>query len=307
MKEVYIFGHKSPDTDTICSSLVKEKLDKEQGLENHKAYRLGDLNKETEYVMNYLKIDAPKLIEKVEDGQEVILVDHNEALQSAENIENAKIIEVVDHHKINMKTNEPLTYTARPYGCTSTILYQEFVSKDLPIDKETAILMLSAIISDTLLLKSPTCTSYDIDAFNSLEEIAGIDAKEYGLNMLKAGTDISSNTAEEIINMDAKTFEENGKKFVVAQINTADIDDVFKRKDEFTKAINSEIKSKGLNFFMFVVTDIVNTNSKAIVLGEDKDVAEKAFGKKLDSDNSMFLEGVVSRKKQIAPPLLKNL
>lgn len=308
MSEILIMGHKNPDTDSICSSIVKEIFDKKNGKDNLKAVRLGNVNKETEYVLNYLKIDAPELVERIEDGQEVILVDHNEFGQSVANIENAKIKEVVDHHRVaNFQTLEPLFYTAKPYGCTSTILFGEFKSEGYEIDNKTAILMLSAIISDTLLLKSPTCTEKDKEAYSELEKIAGIDAEKYGLEMLKAGTDLSTYSAKEVINLDAKEFEEKGKKFVVSQVNTADIADVFQRKEEISFAMEKEIVEKGLNFFMFVITDIINTNSKIIVLGQDKEIAEKAFGNKLDSDDAMILEGVVSRKKQIAPPLLANI
>lgn len=125
--------------------------------------------------------------------------------------------------------------------------------------------------------------------------------------MLKAGTDISTYSALEVINLDAKEFDEKGKKIVVSQVNTADINDVFSRKDEISFAMEKEISDRKLDLFIFVITDIINTNSKIIVLGNLKDVVEKAFGKKLDSDDSMVLEGVVSRKKQIAPPLLANL
>ena len=308
MSEILIMGHKNPDTDSICSSIVKEIFDKKSGKDNVKAVRLGNANKETEYVLNYLKIDAPELVEKIEDGQEVILVDHNEFGQSVANIENAKIKEVVDHHRIaNFQTLEPLFYTAIPYGCTSTILFGEFKSKGYEIENKTAILMISAIISDTLLLKSPTCTEKDKQAYLELEKIAGIDAEKYGLEMLKAGTDLSTYSAKEVINLDAKEFDEKGKKFVVSQVNTADIADVFLRKEEISFAMEKEIVEKGLNFFIFVITDIINTNSKIIVLGQDKEIAEKAFEKKLDSDDAMILEGVVSRKKQIAPPLLANI
>lgn len=243
----------------------------------------------------------------LKNGQEVILVDHNEALQSADNIENAKVIEVIDHHKINMKTDEPLYYLAKPYGCTATILFEEFKSKGINIDKETAILMISAIISDTLLLKSPTCTPRDVEVFQELENIAEINGNEYGLELLKAGTDISDYSAEQVIDLDAKLFEENDKKLVIAQVNTADIDDVLSRKDEFAVAIEKTIEEKDLVFFMFVVTDIVNTNSKAFVLGAEKELVAKAFDTELDSENCVFLEGVVSRKKQIAPAILKVL
>ena len=308
MEKVLIFGHKNPDTDTIVCSVILENLLKKLGHDEVEAVRLGSLNKETEFVFNYLGIEPQRMITEVEDGQKVVLVDHNEAAQSVDNRENAEVIGVVDHHRINdFSTMSPLYYIAKPYGCCATIIYELYKQYNVEIDKTIATLMISAIISDTLLLKSPTVTEFDVDAYNELEKIAEVNAKEYGLEMLKAGTDISTFSAEEVINLDAKEFNENGKKFVVAQVNTADIDDVFSRKDELTFAMEKEINEKDLGFFMFVITDIINTNSKVIVLGRDKEVAEKAFGKSLDADDSMLLEGVVSRKKQIAPPLLENL
>ena len=234
------------------------------------------------------------------------MVDHNEATQSVDNIENAKIVEVVDHHRINIATDEPLVYNAKPYGCTATILYEEYKTKGFDIDKETAILMLSAITSDTLLFKSPTCTPRDVEVFHELEKIAGVDGSEYGLKLLKAGTDISDYSADEIVNLDAKLFEQNGKKIVVCQVNTADIDDVLKRKDELVEAIEKVVEEKELNYFMFVITDILNTNSKAFAVGPDADKLAKIFDTEFDSDGCIFLEGVVSRKKQIAPVILKN-
>ena len=178
--KVLIFGHKNPDTDTICSAIVKQILNEKSGEKECKAVRLGNLNKETQYVMNYVGIEAPELIEKVEEGQEVILVDHNEFNQSADGIEKAKVLEVIDHHRIcNFETAEPLYYTAKPYGCTSTILYGEFVAKGIQIDKKEATLMASAIISDTLLLKSPTTTEHDRRALEELAKIAEIDLEKY--------------------------------------------------------------------------------------------------------------------------------
>ena len=305
MEEVLIFGHQNPDTDAICSSLVTEIFYKKQGKFSAKAVRLGMLNKETKYALKYIGVKEPELIEKVEDGQEVILVDHNEFQQSAPNIENAKIIGVYDHHRIgNIQTAEPLYYTARPYGCTATVLFREFKSYNIEIEKKEALLMLSAIISDTLLIKSPTCTKRDVEAFYELEKIAEIDAKEYGLAMLKAGTDLSSYTAEELINLDAKEINDKGKHFVLAQVNTVEIDDVFKNREEIKKAMEKEIEEKKLNLIAFVITDIINSNSKMIVLGKDKKLTEKAFGKSLDDEDAMMLEGVVSRKKQILPQIL---
>ena len=306
-KEILIFGHKNPDTDSICSSLVKERLNKKLGEENCRAVRLGKINKETKYVLDYLKLEVPELIESVDEGQEVILVDHNEFNQSVERIENAKVLEVVDHHRIaNFETGEPLYYTAKPYGCTSTILFGEYKINNVEISKEEAILMASAIMSDTLLLKSPTTTEYDKKALEELEKIAGIDIKEYGLEMLKAGTDLNDFTAKELISLDAKSLDKNGTKFVIAQVNTVSIEDVLTRQEELENAIKEEIEDKGLELFVLAITDILNSNSEIIALGNKVEAVEKAFDKKLEN-NRTFLEGVVSRKKQILPNIDKHI
>ncbi len=305
-KEVLVFGHKNPDTDSICSSIVKQKLSKKCG-QDTKTVKLGNINKETKYVLDYLKVEEPKTIEKVEEGQEVILVDHNEFNQSAEGIEKAKIIEVIDHHRIShFETSEPLFYTAKPYGCTSTILYNEYKSNNIEISKEEAILMASAIISDTLLLKSPTTTKKDEEALEELEKISGIDIKEYGLEMLKAGTDLDDLSAEELINLDAKSLDKNGTKFVIAQVNTVSIEDVLKREDAIKEAINKEIDNKTLGLFVLAITDILNSNSEIIALGNKSNIIKEAFGKELENDK-VFLEGVVSRKKQLLPNIDKKI
>lgn len=305
-EKVLIFGHKNPDTDSICASLVSERLDKKNGWDT-KAVRLGNINKETQYVLDYLGIEAPELIEKVEEGQQVLLVDHNEFNQSVEGIEKAKILGVTDHHRIaNFETSEPLYYTAKPYGCTCTILFEEYKRLGHEIDKEEAILMASAIISDTLLLKSPTTTEHDKKALEELAKIANINVEEYGLEMLKAGTDLDDFSEEELINLDAKSLDKDGTKFVIAQVNTVSIEDVLKRQEKLEETINKEIEQKGLSLFVFAITDILNSNSEIIALGSRTDAVEKAFDKKLE-DNRAFLEGVVSRKKQLLPQIDKNI
>lgn len=307
MKEILIFGHKNPDTDSICASMVKERLNKKNGHDNSQAVRLGNVNKETQYVLDYLKLEAPELIESVEEGQKVIMVDHNEFGQSVNGIEKAKIIGVVDHHRIsNIETSEPLYYTARPYGCTCTILFKDYKEKGLEINKEEAILMASAIMSDTLLLKSPTTTKHDVKALEELEKIAGIDIKAYGLEMLKAGTNLDDFTAEELVNLDAKSLDKNGTKFVIAQVNTVSIPDVLKRQEELEKAIKNEIAKNGLNIFVLAITDILNSNSEIIALGDKVEIVKKAFDTELEN-NRAFLEGVVSRKKQLLPNIDKNI
>ena len=305
MEKMLIFGHKSPDTDTICSAIVMENLQKKLGKEVE-AVRLGNLNKETEYVLNYLGITPPKMIEKIEDGQKVILVDHNEFSQSVENIENAKVKMVVDHHRIcDFQTSEPLYYRAEPVGCTCTILYKLYKENNVEIDKKIASLMISAIISDTLLLKSPTKTVEDENAVKELEKISGLNAQVYGLDMLKAGTDLSGFTADELISLDCKVCALKDKNAKVAQVNTADINDMMNRKEEIEQAINADIEKNNLDLFVFAITDIINSNSQAIVLGKNTDIFERGFNKKLE-ENTAFLPGVVSRKKQILPVLQEN-
>ena len=304
MGKTLIFGHKNPDTDSITSSLVMANLETKLG-NDVEVCRLGKINKETEFVLNYLGIEAPRLIEDVEDGQEVILVDHASFDESVPNLENAKIVKVIDHHKIGLNTSYPLYYRAEPVGCTETVMYKLYKENNVEISKEIATLMLSAIISDTLLLKSPTTTDDDKAAIEKLSKIAEIDAEEYGLEMLKAGTDLSSFTIEEILALDAKQIDFKDVKSIVNQVNTADISDVMAMKDDLEEGINKIIEDEDLDLFMLLITDIVNSNSQVIALGKDASLVEKAYGVTLE-DNTVLLEGVVSRKKQVVPIMTEN-
>ena len=280
MDKILVFGHKSPDTDSICSALVKTILDKKKNGVEHIPARLGNINKETQYVLDYLGLEAPIFIENIEEGQKVILVDHNEFCQSASGIEKAKIIGVIDHHNM-------------------------FKDSNIEIEKTEAVLMASAIISDTLLLKSPTTTKKDVEALKDLAIIANIDINIYGLDMLKAGTDLSNFTAEELLEIDAKCIDMKGNKVKIAQVNTVDIEDVLKSQADIEAAINKKIEEENLDLFMFAITDIVNSNSEALVLGKRSDIVEKAYNVKLEN-NRAFLPGVVSRKKQILPIMQEN-
>ncbi len=304
MNNILVFGHKSPDTDTITSSVVMANLEKMLG-NDAIACRLGNLNKETKFVFDYLGMEEPKLIEKVEKGQNVILVDHNESKQSADGINEANILKVVDHHSIDFKTGYPLFYHAEPVGCTATILYKLYNQNNIEIEKNMAILMLSAIISDTLLFKSPTCTNQDKEVAQKLNEIAKLDIEKYGMEMLKAGTDLSDFSEEELIGLDAKEFEIANKNVVVAQINVVDINDVMLKKDKLEVAIKKVISEKNLGLFFFAITDIINSNSQVIAIGEMTSIVEKAYNVKLNN-NTALLEGVVSRKKQIIPVLTQS-
>ena len=302
---ILVFGHKNPDTDTICSAIAYAELKNKLG-KDVKAVRLGEINEETKYALNYFKVEKPELVENVA-GREIILVDHNERTQTADGFEEAKVLELIDHHRIsNFNVDEPLYARVEPVGCTATIILKLFKENGLTPSKETAGLMLSAIISDTLLFKSPTCTQCDAKAGKELAEIAGVDLKEYGLEMLKAGTALGDKSEAELLNMDMKIFEIDGAKIGVAQVNTVNEAEVLERKEKLLAEIDNIIAKEGLKFFMLAITNILTNDSAALISGDGNDVIEKAFGEKVDS-NLATLKGVVSRKKQIIPPLTKAI
>ena len=294
-----VFGHKNPDTDSICSAIVYADLKAKLG-DKVEARRLREVNKET---LEHFGVEAPALLDKLADDAEVILVDHNEFQQSADNIENAKILEVVDHHRVsNFETKEPLYFRAEPVGCTATIINKMYKENNLELTKEMAGLLLSAIISDSLLFKSPTCTDEDVAAAKELAEIAGVDAEAYGLDMLKAGADLSDKSVVELLTMDAKEFTMGGSKVEIAQVNTVDIDSIYENQEEIETEMNHIIEEKDLDLFLFVVTDILNNNSEVLALGKGKEKVASGFAVKL-VNNRALLEGVVSRKKQIVTTL----
>ena len=303
MEKIFIFGHKNPDTDTICSALAYADLKSKLGVEVE-AIRLGSVNGETQYALDQFQVAAPRLVEQVsEEVNNVILVDHNERQQSANDIDKVRVLEVIDHHRIaNFETSDPLYYRCEPVGCTATILNKMYKENGIAIEKEIAGLMLSAIISDSLLFKSPTCTDQDVAAAKELAEIAGVDAESYGLAMLKAGADLSDKTISQLISLDAKEFQMGNYKVEVAQVNAVDTNDVLARQAELEDALTKVISEKNLDLFLFVVTDILTNDSVGVALGNETGVVEEAFNVTL-SNNSALLKGVVSRKKQIVPPL----
>ncbi len=237
--------------------------------------------------------------------KKVIMVDHNEFSQSVEGIQDAHILEVVDHHKFaNFQTNEATKIRTEPVGCTSTIIYGLYKEAKIEPDEKTALLMLSAILSDTLLFKSPTCTSRDVEVAKELAKLAKVDnISEYGMEMLVAGTSMAKSSMKEIINQDKKVFPIGDMEIAVAQINTVQIGELVARKEEIAKEIEHEIGKYGYSLFLFVVTDIINSNSLVFTYGKEIEIVENAFKKEV-VNNEILLENVVSRKKQIIPFLM---
>ncbi|HEY4600342.1 MAG TPA: manganese-dependent inorganic pyrophosphatase [Cerasibacillus sp.] len=303
MEKVLVIGHRNPDTDSICSALAYAHLKKEIGI-NAEAVCLGEVNKETAYALDYFKVEAPRFIEEVDkDVKEVILVDHNEFQQSVENIRDVRIAEVIDHHRVaNFETKDPLYFRVEPVGCTATILNKMYKEHDVEIPKHIAGLMVSAIVSDSLLFKSPTCTDEDIAAAKELAEIAEVDLDVYGLDMLKAGTDLKDKSMDELLANDAKTFDMNGHQVEINQINAVDVAEVYEKQTEFENAITAHVDKNELSLYVLIVTDILNSDSDVLAVGPESKKVEKAFGVEL-KNNRALLKGVVSRKKQIVPNL----
>ncbi|MFB6498812.1 manganese-dependent inorganic pyrophosphatase [Bacillus haynesii] len=307
MSKVLIFGHKNPDTDTICSAIAYAELKKELGIDAEPV-RLGEINGETEYALEKFNAEVPRLVNTVaNETDSVILVDHNERQQSVDDLAQVRVLEVIDHHRIaNFETSDPLYYRAEPVGCTATILNKLYKENGVEIKKDIAGLMLSAIISDSLLFKSPTCTDEDVKAAKELAAIAGVDADSYGLDMLKAGADLSAKTIPQLLSLDAKEFTMGSHIVEIAQVNTVDTNDVLSRKEEVDEELAKVVSEKGLDLFVFVVTDILTNDSVVVASGQAAQAVEKAFNVTL-ADNTATLKGVVSRKKQIVPPLTEAL
>ena len=305
MSKFLVFGHQNPDTDAIASSYGWAHLEREVFGRDAEAVALGTPNEETAFALEYFGVTAPRVVEsaKAEGVNQVILTDHNEFQQSIADIKEVEVAAVIDHHRVaNFETANPLYMRLEPVGSASSIVYRAFKENGVTPPKEVAGLLLSGLISDTLLLKSPTTHATDPQVAAELAEIAGVNLEEYGLALLKAGTNLASKSAEELIDIDAKTFTLNGSNVRVAQVNTVDIAEVLERQEEIEVAMTAAIVSEGYSDFVLMITDIVNSNSEILALGSNIDKVEAAFNFKLEN-NHAFLPGAVSRKKQVVPQL----
>ena len=308
MSKILVFGHQNPDTDAIGSSYAFAELSRLRGLNTAEVVALGDVNEETAFALDYFGVPAPRVVTsaKAEGADQVILTDHNEFQQSISDIRDVTILGVVDHHRVaNFETQAPLFMILEPVGSASSIVYRQFKADGREIPKATAGLLLSGLISDTLLLKSPTTHETDIKVAEDLAEIAGVDLETYGLALLKAGTNLATKPADVLIDIDAKTFELNGHSVRVAQVNTVDIPEVLARQSEIEAAIKAAMQANDYSDFVFMITDIVNSNSEILALGQNSDKVEAAFNFEL-KDNHAFLAGAVSRKKQVVPQLTES-
>ena len=300
---VYVVGHKSPDTDSVASAISYANLKNQLGLPDiYIPAAAGTINSETKFVLEHFSVPVPETITDGK-GKKIILVDHNEVAQAVDNIKEAELMEVVDHHKIgDIQTASPIFFHNEPVGSTATIISAMYDQYKVPITREMAGVMISAILSDTVLFKSPTCTDKDKEQVAKLAKIIGEDYQQYGIAMLTAKSDISTKTARDIVKGDYKHFDFAGTKAGVGQIEVMDLSVLAPRKKEILEDMEKVRKEEGLSFVLIMLTDVMKEASDLLFVGKPVDKFEKAFDGKMEN-NSIYKKGVLSRKKQVIPPL----
>jgi len=239
--------------------------------------------------------------------KKLILVDHNEKPQSVLGIEDAEVLEIIDHHRVaSIETGLPIFFRNEPVGSTSTIIANIFFENGIRPSKKSAGLMLAAIISDTLLFKSPTSTTIDKITLERLAEIANIDVQDFANNMFKAGTSLKGKTVDEIFHQDLKVYNVLGYRIGVSQIGTMDIEGFSPMKEDMLKLMELEVKHSSFNLLMLMLTDIINDGSAILTVGPDKDLISKTFNVDVNS-SSIYLPGILSRKKQVIPQITNTI
>lgn len=240
--------------------------------------------------------------------KQIILLDHNEKSQAVKNVSDAEILEIIDHHRIgSLETISPVYFRNQPFGSTATIVYQIYLEKGIQIEEKIAGLLCAAILSDTLMFRSPTCTDIDVMAAKDLAKMASVDIESLAQDMFKAGSDFSSKTEEEILNQDFKIFYSGNLAFGVGQISAVDQDELNKVKERVEKKLQAMCGEKNVKIIYIMLTNILEQSTTLIYYGEDaKSIAESAFDRKAQ-DDCIVLPGVVSRKKQMIPPIMKAI
>ncbi len=294
---IYVIGHKNPDTDSICSAIAYSFFLNEKGMETKPA-RAGEINAETKFVLKKFGFEQPELLENA-DGKELILVDHNEKEQMVDG--EPKIVGIFDHHKVNFRCAEPIYFHSKPVGATATIVANRFSKYNIELPKEISGLLLSAILSDTVIFKSPTTTEKDKQTASKLNEKLGLDIEEFGKEVKMAGMELDKPT-EALILKDFKEYDFGNEKIGIGQIEIIGVDEFTeKRREEILEAMEKVKNEKQLACLLFAVTDILKEGSELFVLGE-KEKIENIFNVKF-KQNSVWMDGLMSRKKQITPLL----
>lgn len=305
----YCIGHQKPDVDATVSALAMAEYLRQKGYPEATAVVADPINPETEFVFKKFNQTPPPVISATDITPEdtLTLLDHNEEDQRLPGINPDQIIGIVDHHKANLNLNHPITITIKPIGSTSTIVYSKFISHQLTISANLAKLLLCAVLSDTVGLKSPTTTDKDRACVEDLQKKSGItDIAGLTLEIFKAKSNISTLTPEQIVKNDYKVFDFAQKTFI-GQLETVEQTAVLDRKAELLAAMQQVKQAEGVDLLFLTLTDILQVNSKLLILGAaEQEVAQKAFGGTV-VDNVLDIGPKLSRKKEIAPPIEQAL
>jgi manganese-dependent inorganic pyrophosphatase len=301
---VCVVGHSNPDTDSVTSAIAFANYLKATGTDAKACMQIAaaDLNPESKVVLDKFGLAAPEEISDAA-GKDLALVDFSDVAQAPANVEDANIVAIVDHHKIgDIVTSSPIFFYAKPVGCTGTVLLEMYKSNNIDLPKDIAGGMLCAILSDTVNFKSPTCTDADKAAVAELLEITGVtDQDALFMEMLKAKSSVDGVPAKDLIFRDYKDFDMNGKKVGIGQIELATLDQVADIRDDLFNAVQ-EVKADGRHSVLFMLTDVVKEGTDLMVVSDDPGVIEGAFNGKIEGQ-SMWVDGMMSRKKQTVPPL----
>ena len=300
---VYVFGHKSPDTDSVTAAIAYAELMKAKG-EDFIPVMQGKMNPETEVVLKQFGVAAPEIMTDA-TGKKVALVDHSDLAQAPDNLSAGEVVAVVDHHKIgDVTTNQPIFFCNMPVGCTGTVLKILYDLEGVPVDPKVAGIMVAAILSDTVNFKSPTCTDADKKAVQELAAIAGIkDTEGLFMEMLKAKSAVAGVPPMDLLHRDYKDFDMKGKKVGVGQLELATLDQVADMRDALLAAMKEQ-KGSERHSVLLMLTDVVKEGTDLMVVSDDPAMIEGAFSAKLAGD-SMWIDGMMSRKKQTIPNLQK--
>lgn len=305
MSQIYVVGHKNPDNDSIMAAYTYAHLRDLCDPDNeYIPARLGPLPAESEIIFSEYGIeDVPVLIDSVKDGDKVYLVDHNELGQAVDGIEGAEVIGVVDHHRIaDLQTASPIEFLNMPIGSTTSIITKLYEIEGIEIDPAVAACLVSAILTDTVIMKSPTCTPLDVEHVDKLCKIIGVEPVEFGMKIFKSRGGDDSVAVEDICNRDSKEFNFGGKKVWVAQYETVDLEGMKDRIPEITTQVEKIQKDGGYDAALMLLTDIIVEGSEFIAAG-DVAFIEGAFNISF-ADGSVWMPGVLSRKKQVAAVLV---
>ncbi|MCF8044252.1 MAG: manganese-dependent inorganic pyrophosphatase [Desulfarculaceae bacterium] len=295
-----IFGHKNPDTDSVCAAIALADLKKKLGEDAAPAVQ-GQLNPESKFVLDKFGVSAPEMVTSYA-GKQVYLVDHSDLSQSPDDLGEAHILGIVDHHKLgDVTTGHPLECWIWPVGCSCTVITGMYKFFNVQIPKEIAGIMLCAILSDTVIFKFATCTDKDREACEELAKISGAgDMQELGVEMFKVKSAVEGTPVRELVERDYKDFNMNGKAVGIGQLELVDLSIVDSVKEELEKDIAKLKEEKGNHSVFLLLTDIMKEGSELLIASDDESVVEKAFGAK-PSNGRAWLDGVMSRKKQVVP------